>query len=453
MRFSDYTLLIVESPIIGRELQKLVPQNVLVIATKGYLWYPHFNSDKLTLGRRAIPEKLDIRKLIREESLKAVKIIIAADNDPPGDFIAWSISEDIQNRLLHRGSIQALSKTSAEDLISTEKIIDQSCLYKRLQNRYIIRQLWSQYFPETDMRLAAIAAIFGASAPFTHFKTAQGVIFNSHSPVTCRYGSPLENITCYDEVVYDKKQPLSTYSLIEKITLASDYHSFDEAQSALYSLFETTNPQTGNGLITYPRTDSESFYRENWDRLRQQWIQKASQSEFKPLQLQNVTDPANAHDSIRPIDINVDPSYIQKHIPSALGSIYSLIHLHTHEAISMPHIVKSAYTSNQYNKIFTSNETLKNKTLQLMPFLTISDFGHLLNQLGVERPSGFGSLLDKAKNQGFIKITPTFEIEPGNKLSDLIPEANRYQSLLNLLKISADDPKMNAETIIEILTS
>jgi DNA topoisomerase IA len=68
---SGYTLLIVESPTIGRQLQKLVPQHVLVIPTKGYLWMPSYQADKNTLRKAAIPEKLETRNLIREESKKS----------------------------------------------------------------------------------------------------------------------------------------------------------------------------------------------------------------------------------------------------------------------------------------------------------------------------------------------------------------------------------------------
>ncbi len=453
MNSYDYTLLIIESPTIARRLQQLVPQNIVVIATKGYLWAPLFKKETLKLSKKAIPDKLDLRNKIRKEFHNAVNIIIATDSDPSGEFIAWSLADEMRGRTLHRGNLEALSKTAVEKLLSDARAINQSKLHKRLENRYIIQHMWNRELPAINIRTAAVISIFGASNRFKNFKSDEGRKFSSLSPVLSSFGSLINDISICHQEVYNLHQPLSTFKILELIASNSNYHTLQDAQNALYKLFETKNPHTDEGLITYPRTDSTSFFPDTWDTLRQQWIQRKSISEFIPPALKYYSDSHYAHDSIRPTDINDRPDYVAKHIPSDLGIVYNLIHSHTMRAISMPDVAKSAFKSKNTGTIFTSEEKVDNNVNQLTPIVSISDFGHLMNHLGVLRPSGFGTYLDRAVKNKIIELSEDFEVKPGPAVTRLMPKAEFFKKKLSSLQTAAEDPLMNSETIREILTS
>ncbi|CAN5246922.1 hypothetical protein BH23BAC3_BH23BAC3_01220 [soil metagenome] len=452
MNSYDYTLLIIESPTIAPRLQQLVPQNVVVIATKGYLWAPLFKKDTFQLSKKAIPDKLDLRNKIRKESRNAVNIIIATDSDPSGDFIAWSLADELRGRTLHRGNLHALSKTAVEKLITNSQPIDNSQLHKRLENRYIIQNVWKQVLPAIDIRTAAAASIFGTSNPFKIFKSEDGGMVRSLSPVHSSYGSSINDISICHQDAYHVHQPLSTFKILELIASNCKYHTLQDAQNALYKLFETKDPQTDEGLITYPRTESASFFPDTWYTLRQQWIQSKSISGFIPPTLKRYSDSHIAHDSIRPADINARPDYIAKHIPSDLGILYNLVHSHTMRAISMPAIAKSAFRSNYTGAIFASEEKIETVVKYLTPSVSISDFGHLMNQLGVLRPSGFGVYMDMAVKNKIIELSKDFEVKPGTAVTRLISKAEFFKKKLNSLQTAAEDPKMNSETIRDILT-
>lgn len=452
MSGNGYTLLIVESPTIGRRLQKIVPQHVLVIPTKGYLWMPGYKPANHTLQKKAIPEKLEIRNLIRDESKKAVKIIVATDSDPSGDFIAWSIADDLRMENLYRGNLQALSKSAVTNLLINATLTNYTRLRKRLENRYLIRQLWHYHFPGISIKTAAIVTIFGTSGAFSDFKSAQGKSFCSLQPVNCDYGSQIEASAVNDQQHFQVRKPLSTFQVLE-LCANGNGSSLKDAQEKLYKLFETTHPFSDEGLITYPRTGACSFFEESWEIIRQQWIQHRSLNEFIPSSLQEVTPSACEHDSIRPADLNTDPDFISKHISSELGTLYKQIHHYTLQAISMPVSVSSMYQSKKFGTLFTSGSDLMDESIQLRPCLKLSGFGNKMNNLGVLRPSGFATYIEKAQDDGFVTLTPDLKVKPGKKLSAWYDQAERFENILTRLNELADDPNLQAETISGILTS
>lgn len=453
MRNSDYTLLIVESSTLARQLQKLLPQNIYVIATDGYLWTPSFRSDKLRLGKKAAPEKTDIRKELLEESMKAVRIIIATDSDPAGDFIAWTLSKHLKQSALLRGNLQAISIDAATQLIHNTESIDDSNLYKRLENRFIIRELWSREYPGLDMTTAGATSLFGSPVKFRHYKSEKGDIYRTLKPVLSKYGTSIEHFHRVDETIYETVSALSTYCVLEQMSSAVDVLNFSDLQNRLNKLFVTSHPHTGEGLITYPRTDARSFFKRSWDDIRSQWIQRESLGNFIPPALQHCEPQGSAHDSIRPTDLKNDPEYIRKHIPEELASIYSVIYSQTLRAISMPMPAHSALKSNTIDAVFVSSVETELNRLRLQPVLTLSSFGHLLNGLGVIRPSRFGSYIDQARQENLIDISADQTVHPGKSLLEHMPNAEKYSTILYRLKAEADKPDMKPETITEILTS
>jgi hypothetical protein len=377
---------------------------------------------------------------------------MATDNDPSGDFIAWSVADDLQLENLCRSNLQVLSKSALSDLIKNAALTDSSRLRKRLENRYLIRRMWKHQFPEIDIRSAAAASIFGAPGKFSHFKCGKGNIYSSLQPVNCDFNSQIHATHVNSRQQFQITKPLSTFKVLE-LSAKSAGFSLVKALENLYRLFETPHPFSDEGLITYPRTGARSFFEGSWQTIRQQWIQQHSLNDFIPESLQKITPGSCAHDSIRPADLNADPGYISKHIPADTGALYSLIHRHTLKAISMPQPVSSMYQSKESGALFMSNCGVMDESIQLRPCLTLSDFGTKMADLGVIRPSGFAAYVEKARHDGFITLTPTFEVNPGGNLAAYEDKAKQFGYILTQLKECADDPKLQPETISAILTS
>ncbi|NBC27180.1 MAG: hypothetical protein GVY08_09985 [Bacteroidetes bacterium] len=448
-----YTLLLVESPGTASRLQSLVPAHVYVIATSGYLWYPEFDSRKLRLKRKAIPEKSDLRSHIRQEATNAVRIILAADSDPSGNFIAWSLAKEFKNRPVFRANLTSLNKHSVSEMISGAAETEPDVLHQKLENRFIIRELWRRYNPGISMVKAALATIFTTESGFQLFVSNQGTIYKSQRPVQTQFGSIVEPFLRCDDVAYTHYVPLSTYDAVDLIQSELAIATAEEAQLQLYELFTTVDPLTEKELITYPRTSANAFFPGSWDQLHHQWIRKRSIDEFVPPTLQNIAPVEMAHDAIRPADINLSPDEISKRILSPASEVYRVIHNHTRRAISMPDPSPWAYISAKHRCTVTGSAPLNEESTALRPAVTVSDLGRRLDELGVLRPSGFGKCIDQAAEKQMITLSPAGCVAPGEALHEVMKNGRRYKRQLLYLKEAADDPTTTAETITGILTS
>nr|WP_280842361.1 toprim domain-containing protein [Rhodohalobacter sp. SW132] len=446
--------MIVESSTLATRIQPMLPQHVVVIATDGFLWTPHFNQLKLKLGMRAVPEKRELRREIKQESARAVKTILATDSDPSGDFIAWSVAKNIALNRIFRAPLRAISKQSLDVLIESDTVVNWNQLHLKLQNRYILHSLWKQAYPNLDIKTAATAALFAAEFPCRSFRSPDGDRFQSDCPIVVRYGSEIKLDSESDQKHFKHNEPFSTFDATVKAFDRNGSTSYQKAQEKLYTLFTTAHPQTGEGLITYPRTDAVSFYPDTWDELYQQWIGRNRATEFLPAYLRDKLTGNGVHEAIHPVSMDADPEYINKHIPSDLGNIYAAIYDQTEKAIRMPDQAKVVFNSKSAGSFFLSeNDDFKSRPEMLHPVIPREDYGKELNRYGVLRPSGFGQWLDRAISENIIQVNRWGDVHPGETILPLISEGDQFHTRILKMKEKADDPGLKIETIRQILTS
>ena len=450
---SEYTLLIVESPTLAARLQLIAPEYVYVLATGGFLWKPIYDPKSGRLGKKAMPDKLDLRNELRLEAKHAVHIVIATDSDPSGDFIAWTIHKELQSKAIKRAQLAAISKAALSQLLRHAIEIDFSALYKRLQNRYRIRHKWSDHFPGISMQDAGILSVFGNPITLSEFRSKEGHRFFSTQELTVRLNHtqwPAERIS---GAGWSVASPLSSFDAVAGLRASLGLSSFTVAQSLLQRTFEATHPQTGNGLITYPRTESRSFFNSSWDNLQHQWIKKHSLNEFMPANLREVTDSAAAHDAIRPVHMDVSPDWVERHLPSDIGRVYRFIHSRTLECIRLPEPAVSVFRQTDGDLEFISSSAIKKPSVNLRPFLTMSELGRQLCSLGVIRPSGAGTFFDEAIKKNKIRRLDSGEIKPGESVNKYSERGQSFSVILKNLRLVADKPELNDETIERILSS
>lgn len=450
---AEYTLLIVESPTLADRLQAIAPQHILVFATGGFLWEPRFDPYNNKLGRKALPQKADLRKELRTEAKHAVKIIIATDLDPSGDFIAWTIFKEIPNSRIHRGNLRSISRRALQRLLDESSQIEFSNLFHRLQNRFRIRSFWDQLYPITSMKKAGLLAIFGGIISATFFRADNGVLFRSEHPIASTIKETEFQITRSSSDGWLTPYPLSTFDAVELLQKSLNYDSFHDAQNLLQAAFEARNVETGEGLISYPRTEYRSFFPNTWHNLQKQWIRKQSLNEFRPAALQNIPETGAAHDAIHPVNLNISPQWVERHLPSSIASVYNLVHFCTIESIKMPERAASTFKNSDYNIIFTANSKPKSEQLTVKPVVTISELGLQLSRLGVLRPSGFGNLMDQAIKNGWITLDNYGDVHPGKIIEKNLTSGQHFSKLLKSARSIADDPDLRIETIRNVLTS
>ena len=450
---SEYTLLVVESPTLAARLQLIAPDNVYVLATGGFLWKPIYDPKNGRLGKKAIPDKLDLRNELRREARHAVHIIVATDSDPSGDFIAWTIYNELKSKVIKKGQLTAISEVALSQLLRHAVEIDFSALYKRLQNRYRIRHLWSDHLPGISMQDAGLLAVFGNPITLSEFRSEEEHQFFSANDVTVRLNHtqwPAERIS---GAGWSVASPLSSFDAVAGLRAFLGLRSYDGAQSLLQRTFEATHPQTGDGLITYPRTEHRSFFNSSWDYLQQQWIKKQSLNEFIPVHLRKVSDSAEAHDAIRPVHMDVSPDWVEKHLPSDIGRAYRFIYSKTFQCIRLPEPAASVFKQTDGDMVFVSSSVVNKPSVTLRPFLSMSELGQQLCSLGVIRPSGAGNFFDEAIKHKRVRRLVSGEIKPGESVKKYTVRGQAFSVILKNLRSVADKPELDDETIQQILSS
>ncbi len=446
---SLYTLMIVESSKTARRIQQLVPSHIFVIGTDGFIWKPVYDEKKKTLGKRADPDKLNLRKEIKQQAALASEIIISTDNDPAGDFIAWSLAKYLPGKPLKRSFLQTISKTGVQRLLQNKVEINENKLLHKLENRFLIQQYWKKYIPRHSMKEAGAIALTSHQA-FTAFRSKNGTLFKTNQPLACSPDKWLTLRISPDKTEYVIAPPLSTFDVVPEIYRELRLSTYAEAQELLNQLFHKTYPDSHEGLISYPRTAAGGYYQDSWQQLQDQWVHFKPLGSFKPNFMQSILKNDEAHESIHPYDIRVTPHMVSKRVQKPFSQIYKIIYDETIRAISQPKKARSVYSLGK--QLFYTNQRITESTTEVLPVYTIPKWGQQLCETGVLRPSGFGAWVDESVVKGLITINDGY-ISPKNLSNTDKQTSKRYKNLLESLRAVSDQPELSDETLREIFAS
>ncbi|MEX0905137.1 MAG: toprim domain-containing protein [Balneolaceae bacterium] len=457
MKESSYTLLIIESPVLAGIIQNLIPEPVYVIATGGFCWQPVYNSEKNQLSARAVPKKSELRKELKEQAQWAGEVIIATDQDPSGDFIAWSVLRFLKTEKIKRARLQNISRNGIRKMLDNASVQDESRLTARLRNRFLIRHEWSRASLPLTMQLAGLAAVSGSSGTFQTFKDEHGNLFKSTKTFQCTSEEQIEVHSVDCEKTYIQQKPLSAFDVIFELSKNTSTASFDESNKLLQKLFQTLLPSSERSLISYPRTSEQAFYSETWETLKNQYMNIGPLNDLRPDFIQQMAAPDIPHESIYPLDLALTPEQIRGEFPKKISSLYQIIYRNTLDALKMPAAVEKAYQADSLSsqpdtRFYASGSASDKEPLSLRPVLTVADFGHALNRLGVQKPSSFGKNLDFWINEKWISIHCGI-VKPGKRLAPYLSSGEIYRKKLTVLRQAANFCDLTPETVRSILTS
>lgn len=452
---AEYTLLIVESPTLARRLEDLVPDSVLVIPTGGFLWKPVFDKKTRTLKKKAIADKLDIRREIRDEAKYAVHIIVATDSDPSGDFIAWSLHKDLKSNRIRRGQLTALTHSAIRKMLISARDIDFQKLHIRLENRFRIRQIWNEQYPDFSMVQAGLNSIFFEPTTIREFKTdtKQLLICRDGINTIIKNGGGEIHLNRTDSNDWMVSEPLSTFDAVSEIATLPGIDTYSKAQSLLQTLFEAVHPESSEGLITYPRTAQRAYFSDHWLDIEHQWIRNRSLNEFMPASLRLIAEADQPHDSIRPVKLDILPSWVESHLPGDIGRAYRVIYRRALRSLSIPKPAGSTFIHEQSGNVLVSDESIRDDSLKITPVVSMAELGHHLCSLGVLRPSRFGQFVDEALKSNWVTQDESGFVYPGKKLRKSTYGNTEFGAILRDLYTVADNLDLSDETIRYILSS
>lgn len=453
---TGYTLLIVESPVIGRIVQKLVPSAVYVMATGGYAWNPVYDSANQRLKKVADPEKRNFRRELRNQARLAARIIIATDNDPSGDFIAWSLATFLYPHPVHRSFLRNLTRSGILKLLQNVRELNIGTLATELRNRYLIRDLWHQQPGLPDYYAAALAALFGSPLQTDHFWDEKKTLYRSTSPLACDSAQLLRLARTDPGSSWEQATPVSTYDVVEFLYASKISNSFEDAYLLLRQLFESQLPSSSASLISYPRTRSRGFYNETWANLYTRFLQTGFPREFTPPFLRNSLSPEAAHESIHPLDLRMLPGQVRNELHSDRAALYEWIYERTLRAVTLPYQPDPVYQAEfQPDLYFYPAEggraSHNSEVVTVSPCMTIAGTGSALSEMGVMKPSRYAAELDKWLFKKWITVDGSV-IRPGSGLYSYLGSAARFRQIFRRLRSLTGKP-LGSETVSAILSS
>lgn len=392
MTSNQYTLLIVESPIIADYITQLHIPWLEVMATGGFCWYPVFDPQKMSLGKKADPEKRTMRRELKQKSDWFNRIVIAADSDSSGDFIAWTIANFLPQKDFYRTQLRLMTEKSIMNQVSEAVRISHANLKEKLEKRFIFSHLWNRHF-RISVEDAALASLFTEINPFSTFSSSGGTLLRSDEPVRTRYERPLDGFKI--DSGYNFQRPHSTWGLLEDLTSSPLFKSFEDSANKIFDLFTATLDRELLHTISYPRTEVSGYYESTWNWIEAGWIKSQNLEKLLPPSARNILSNSAPHESIHPTNMYQTPESMRGLLKPDLFYIYTKIYKRFMKSITWESsdclILEEKTGMRLYPK--NSSEVLNSRSIT--PVWTVESAGNRLCALGAVRPASYGKKLDR----------------------------------------------------------
>lgn len=371
-------LIIVESPHKAKTIEKFLKGKYKVDASKGHVRDLPVNYLGVNLNNNFEPyyvitpeKKKDIKRL-SEEAAKADKIYLATDPDREGEAISWhlkevlGLSEDQVNRI----EFNEISEKAVSEALAHPRKIDQNLVNAQQARRVLDRIVGYTVSPVASSRLneslsagrvqsVALKMVVDREREIQAFKPQEywnlkaelkGENKNSfkallsekngkkYKPGNAEEAEKVENelrnsqfkVKNVKKTVVKSHAPApfitSTMQQDGSIKLGVTAPQIMAIAQRLYEGVET--PQGNVALITYMRTDSVRISAEAQSAARK-FIADNYGKEYlpeKPNFYKTKSDAQDAHEAIRPIDVNKTPDSVKNILDKNQYKLYKLIY-------------------------------------------------------------------------------------------------------------------------------
>jgi len=374
-------LLIVESPAKIKTISKFLGKEFTIMSTIGHIK----DLPKKTLGIKmgenieieyvAIDKKDKVIKDLVKEAKKSDEIYLAPDPDREGEIIAWHVEQEflkfVKPEQIHRISFNEITKPAITAAITQPSKVDLKKVAAQQARRVLDRWVGYEVSPilwrkitkglsagrvqsvalkiiclrESEIRSFKVEEYWSIEGSFTtpsqHTMTAllthinkKAIDLNSQEKVD-KVLDALKKEQFAIEAINDKKRtkkPVAPFITSSLQQAGSNKLNFPlkKIMSLAQNMYEGVtlgDPKNPIALITYMRTDSTRLSQTAIDQARD-YIPTAFGKEYLPTTA-NMFSKKNAaqdaHEAIRPIDVNVTPDDIKPYVDSDIYKLYNLI--------------------------------------------------------------------------------------------------------------------------------
>ena len=372
-------LVIVESPAKVKTVKKFLGSNYEVAASNGHVRDLPKSQMGIDVENDYEPKYITIRGKgellagLRKAAKKADKVYLATDPDREGEAISWHLSKalNLDEKKMRRITFNEITKSAVKESIKHARDIDMNLVNEQQARRILDRMvgyrisplLWQKikrglsagrvqsvalriigdredeinaFIPEEYWTLDAVFHIPGEKKPLTakfYGKEKQKINISSKEELDSIL-KELDGVSYYIRDVKkgerSKKAPLPfTTSTLQQEAAKVLNFSTQKTMRLAQQLYEGVDVkgQGTVGLISYLRTDSTRISEEA-DAMAREFVnshygeQYAAESDNKKNEKKNVQD---AHEAIRPTDVNRMPALIKESLSRDQFRLYQLI--------------------------------------------------------------------------------------------------------------------------------
>ena len=372
-------LVIVESPAKANTIKSYLGSNYKVIASKGHIR----DLPKSTLGIDVennfephyinIRGKGDVIKELKKEAKSATKIFLATDPDREGEAISWHIATQlgIPANKECRVTFNEITKSAVKEAIKKPRKINQDLVNSQQARRILDRLigfnlsqiLWKNVKSGlSGGRVQSVAMRIvtereeeiRAFVPQEYWTIDATLNANDSNILVKFYGNKRGRVKLSDEsaaskvegkiagksfdVVSVKRQtrqklpapPFETSTLQQDASVKLGFQA-QKTMKVAQELYDGLNlgAELGGvqGLITYMRTDSQRIA-ETAQKSALEYIKSSYGAEFLPVkarQYKTADNSQDAHEAIRPSNVELTPKLIKKMLTADQYKLYKLI--------------------------------------------------------------------------------------------------------------------------------
>ena len=372
-------LIIVESPHKAKTIEKFLGANYKVDASKGHVRDLPVNHMGINIAAGTFEptyvinpdKKLDIKRL-QEKAKKAGKIYLATDPDREGEAISWHLAEvlKLEEGKFSRIEFNEISEKAVKKALESPRNIDKNLVDAQQARRVLDRLVGYTISPAASTRLndnlsagrvqsVALELVVDREREIKAFVPQE--YWNVKALLENKEKAQFKALLSeYNGKKYKPKTKEETQELVEKLksavftvknlkksvtkthapapfitsTLQQDGSSklgltAPQVMQIAQRLYEGVETPNGHlALITYMRTDSVRISKEAQDMARA-YIKNVYGDEYvpsKPNVYKSKKDAQDAHEAIRPIDVNKTPDSLKNILDKNQYRLYKIIY-------------------------------------------------------------------------------------------------------------------------------
>ena len=374
------SLVIVESPAKVKTIKKYLGSGYEVTASNGHVRDLPKSTMGIDVENDFEPKYITIRgkgellAKLKKDVKKADKIYLATDPDREGEAISWHLSKALKledsEKKVYRISFNEITKNAIKEAIKHPRNLDMNLVDAQQARRVLDRMvgysisplLWAKVkrgLSAGRVQSVALRMICDREAQIDEFIpeeywTLEAELLTEHSKKTVNakfYGKKsklaINNKAEMDKILNAlngasyvvseinegervKKAPIPfTTSTLQQEASKKLNYSTQKTMRLAQQLYEGVEVK-GKGtiaLITYLRTDSTRIAAEA-DAAARDFVGKSYGPEYVSKNVVTKTNNNNvqdAHEAIRPTDVNLTPAMVKESLPRELFRLYQLI--------------------------------------------------------------------------------------------------------------------------------